>query len=51
MDQLKIGDILAFCAELRQKGMTMEEIKALPMQILHTAFTLYLLSYTGSMKR
>lgn len=33
MDQLKIGDILAFCAELRQKGMTMEETKALPIYL------------------
>ncbi len=33
MEQLKIGDILAFCAELRQNGMTMEEIKALPIYL------------------
>lgn len=33
MDQLTINDILAFCARLRQKGMTMEEIKALPIYL------------------
>lgn len=33
MDQLTIGNILAFCAELIQKGMTMEEIKALPVYL------------------
>ena len=33
MDQLTINDILALCARLRQKGMTMEEIKALPIYI------------------
>ena len=33
MDQLTIGDILTFCAELRQKGMTMEEIKSLPVYL------------------
>ena len=31
--QLKMGDIFAFCAELRQKGMTMEEIKELPIYL------------------
>lgn len=33
MDQLTMGNILAFCAELKQKGMTMEEIKALPVYL------------------
>lgn len=33
MDQLKMGDILAFCAQLKQKGMTMGEIKALPIYL------------------
>lgn len=33
MDQLTINDILALCARLRQKGMTMEEIKALPIYL------------------
>lgn len=28
-----MNHILAFCAELRQKGMTMEEIKALPIYL------------------
>ena len=31
--QLTMNDILAFCAELRAKGMTMEEIKKLPIYI------------------
>ena len=31
--QLTMNHILAFCAELRQKGMTMEEIKALPIYL------------------
>jgi hypothetical protein len=31
--QLKMGDILAFCAELRAQGVTMEEIKALPIYL------------------
>ena len=31
--QLKMGDIFAFCAELRAQGMTMEEIKALPIYL------------------
>lgn len=33
MDQLTINDILALCARLRQSGMTMEEIKALPIYL------------------
>jgi hypothetical protein len=33
MDQLTINDILALCARLIQKGMTMEEIKALPIYL------------------
>ena len=33
MDQLTMGDVLTFCAELRQKGMTMEEIKSLPIYL------------------
>ena len=33
MEQLTMNHILAFCAELRQKGMTMEEIKALPIYL------------------
>lgn len=33
MDQLTINDILALCARLRQKGMTMEEIKVLPIYL------------------
>lgn len=33
MDQLTINDILALCARLRQRGMTMEEIKALPIYL------------------
>ena len=48
MDQLTINDILALCARLRQKGMTMEEIKALPIYLgnddelngIHTAWAL-----------
>lgn len=31
--QLKMGDIFAFCAELRAQGVTMEEIKALPIYL------------------
>lgn len=31
--QLTMDNILAFCAELRQKGMTMEEIKELPIYL------------------
>lgn len=31
--QLTMNHILAFCAELRQKGMTMEEIKELPIYL------------------
>lgn len=31
--QLTINHILAFCAELRAQGMTMEEIKALPVYL------------------
>lgn len=31
--QLKMNNILAFCAELRKQGMTMEEIKALPIYL------------------
>ena len=33
MDQLTMGNILAFCAELKAKGMTMEEIKTLPVYL------------------
>ena len=33
MDQLTINDILALCARLKAKGMTMEEIKALPIYL------------------
>ena len=33
MDQLTINDILALCAKLMQKGMTMDEIKALPIYL------------------
>lgn len=31
--QLKMDNILAFCAELRKQGMTMDEIKALPVYL------------------
>lgn len=31
--QLTMENILAFCAELRKQGMTMEEIKALPIYL------------------
>ena len=31
--QLTMNHILAFCAELRKQGMTMEEIKALPIYL------------------
>ena len=31
--QLKMENILSFCAELRAQGMTMEEIKALPIYL------------------
>jgi hypothetical protein len=33
MGQLKMDNILEFCAELMKKGMTMEEIKALPIYL------------------
>ena len=33
MDQLTINDILVLCARLRQQGMTMDEIKALPIYL------------------
>lgn len=33
MDQLKIRDIFALCAHLRAKGMTMEEVKDLPIYL------------------
>ena len=33
MEQLTIRDIFTLCAHLRQKGMTMEEIKALPIYL------------------
>ena len=33
MDQLTMNDILALCAKLRAKGMTMDEIKALPIYL------------------
>lgn len=31
--QLTVDKILAFCAELRKQGMTMEEIRALPIYL------------------
>ena len=31
--QLTMNNILAFCAELRKQGMTMEEIRALPIYL------------------
>jgi hypothetical protein len=48
MDQLTINDILALCARLQRSGMTMEEIKALPIYLgnddelngIHTAWAL-----------
>lgn len=33
MGQLKINDILALCAKLQKQGMTMNEIKALPIYL------------------
>ena len=44
--QLKMDNILAFCSELRERGMTMEDIKALPIYLgnddelngIHTAW-------------
>ena len=33
MEQLTINDIFTFCAHLRASGMTMEEIKALPIYL------------------
>lgn len=33
MDQLTMRDILVLCARLRAEGMTMEEIKALPIYL------------------
>ena len=33
MDQLTINDILALCAKLKNKGMTMEEIRMLPIYL------------------
>lgn len=33
MDQLTINDIFALCAKLRQEGMTMDEIRELPVYI------------------
>ena len=33
MDQLTINDILTLCARLRRQGMSMEEIKALPIYL------------------
>ena len=33
MGQLTMENILAFCAELRKQGMTMEEIRALPIYL------------------
>ena len=33
MDQLTINDILLLCGRLRANGMTMEEIKALPIYL------------------
>lgn len=48
MDQLTINDILALCARLQRSGMTLEEIKALPIYLgnddelngIHTAWAL-----------
>ena len=48
MEQLTINDIFVICAHLRQKGMTIEEIKALPIYLgdddelngIHTAWAL-----------
>lgn len=33
MDQLTLGEILAFVNHLKRKGMTLDEIKALPVYI------------------
>ncbi len=33
MDQLTINDILALCAKLKKEGMTMEEIRLLPIYL------------------
>lgn len=33
MDQLTINDILVLCARLKQQGMTMDEIKELPIYL------------------
>lgn len=33
MDQLTINDILTLCARLRKRGMTLDEIKALPIYL------------------
>lgn len=33
MDQLTINDILELCARLIQKGMTIDEVKALPIYL------------------
>ena len=33
MDQLTINDILALCARLKKEGMTMEEIRLLPIYL------------------
>lgn len=46
MEQLTMDNILAFCAELRKQGMTMEEIRELPIYLgnddelngIHTAW-------------
>ena len=48
MDQLTISDILVLCAKLKQNGMTMDEIRELPIYIgnddeltgIHTGWTL-----------
>lgn len=33
MDQLTMNDILALCAKLKKEGMTMEEIRLLPIYL------------------
>jgi hypothetical protein len=56
MDQLTMNDILALCARLRQSGMTMEEIKALPIYLgdddelngIHTGWALDFIDANGT---
>lgn len=56
MKQLTINDILAFCSHLRQTGMTMEEIKALPIYLgdddelngIHTGWALDFIDVNGT---